>query len=65
MAYIHDHKILSGEEMMIGDVSAEVGLGSRLSGILNQRASRATAHGHTAHGNIRDMRAADNFEAEP
>ena len=65
MAYINDHKILSGEEMMVGNVAAKIGLGTGFPGAFNQRATGTTAHGHTAHRDFRNMRAAGHLESEP
>ena len=65
MAYIHDHKILSGEEVVVGYVSAEIGLGARLTGFFDQGAAGAAAHGDPGHRLLRKMRATDHPETEP
>ena len=64
MAYINDHKILSGEEMMIGYVAAQVGLSAGFPGVPDQRSSGAAAHRDTADRHIGNMRATDDLEAE-
>ena len=44
MAYINDHKSFRSEEMVIGNVSADVGLGPGADGVANQGRSGPAAH---------------------
>ena len=52
MPYINEHKVLRSEEVMVGNVSANVGLGTCLHGLPDQGRTGATTHGYLSNRDI-------------